>query len=131
MTNKLPPRPTDTELEILQVLWRRGPSTVRQVHKALNQERHTPVGYTTTLKMMQVMTAKGLVVRDETERPQLYESRQPREQTQRQLLRDLLDRAFGGSAKQLVMQALADGEASEGELAQIEELLNRLEGGET
>lgn len=130
MRRKLPPRPTDTELEILNVLWHHGASTVRQLHKTLNQERDIPVGYTTTLKMMQVMTAKGLVVRDKAERPQLYWARQPLEQTQRQLLRDLLDRAFGGSAKQLVMQALAANEVSEKELAQIEVLLDGLERGE-
>jgi predicted transcriptional regulator len=79
--------------------------------------------------MMQVMTGKGLVLKDETERPQLYRARQPQEQTQRQLLSHLLDRAFGGSAKHLVMQAIAGKEASESELAQIEDLLDKLERG--
>lgn len=129
MSKQVPPRPTDTELEILQVLWQRGPSTVRQVHKALSQGRQTEVGYTTALKMLQVMTDKGLVERDESERPQVYQPRLPREQTQRQLVSDLLDRAFGGSAKQLVMQALSAKEASDKELAQIEKLLDKLEGG--
>lgn len=129
MSKQVPPRPTDTELEILQVLWQRGPSTVRQVHKALSQGRQTEVGYTTALKMLQVMTDKGLVERDESERPQVYQPRLPQEQTQRQLVSDLLDRAFGGSAKQLVMQALSAKEASDKELAQIEKLLDKLEGG--
>lgn len=131
MSNKVPPRPTDTELEILQVLWQRGPSTVRQVHQALKQERQTEVGYTTALKMLQVMNEKGLVDRDDSDRPQVYRARLPQEQTQRQLVRDLLDRAFGGSAKRLVMQALSTREASDKELAQIERLLNKLEGDAT
>ena len=121
-------RPTDAELTILQVLWDRGPSTVREVYKILNSRKD--VGYTTVLKLMQIMTDKGLVERDENCRPQLYRPRLPRELTERQLIKDLTDRAFGGSAKRLVMQALEAKKASPDELAQIEKLLNKLERGE-
>ncbi|MCI0487130.1 MAG: BlaI/MecI/CopY family transcriptional regulator [Blastocatellia bacterium] len=130
MSQKLPPRPTDGELAILQVLWRLGPSTVRQIHNAFNRERETETGYTTTLKLLQIMTEKGLVERDETERPQIYRVRFSQEQTQRQMVSDLVDRVFGGSARQLVMQALAAKEASDEELAQVEQLLDKLEGDE-
>ena len=122
------PRPTNAELAILRVLWQSGPSTVRQVHRALDRDRQTETSYTTALKLLQIMTEKGLVEKDESERPQIYSARLSREQTQQQLVRDLLDRAFGGSAKQLVMQALATKEASDEELAQVEQLLDRLEG---
>lgn len=121
------PRPTETELEILRILWKLGPSTVRQVHRILNGERETEVGYSTTLKMLQVMTQKGLVERDETERPQVYSTRVPQEQTQHQLVTDLLNRAFGGSVRQLVMQALSAKEASEEEIEQLEQLLDKFE----
>ncbi|MDQ3801082.1 MAG: BlaI/MecI/CopY family transcriptional regulator [Acidobacteriota bacterium] len=127
MNNQNLPRPTETELEILRILWKHGPSTVRQVHRILNGERETEVGYSTTLKMMQVMTQKGLVERDETERPQIYTTRVPQEQTQKQLVKDLLNRAFGGSLRQLVMQALSDKEASDTELEQLERLLDKFE----
>jgi predicted transcriptional regulator len=127
MSAQQPKRPTDAELNILNILWERGPSTVRQVHNALNRTAVT--GYTTALKLLQIMTEKGLVVRDESERPQVYRPRLPREQTERQLVGDLLDRAFGGSATRLVMQALAVKKASTEELAQIEKLLNKLEEG--
>jgi predicted transcriptional regulator len=90
------PRPTDAELAILRVLWERGPSTVRQVHEVLSRER--PGGYTTALKLLQIMTEKGLVRRDETDRTHVYHPRLSEEQTQRQLVRDLLERAFGGSS---------------------------------
>ena len=121
----LPKRPTDAELTILRILWEQGPSTVRQVYQGLNQDRAT--GYTTALKLLQIMTDKGLVERDETKRPQVYRPRMSREQTERQLVRDLLDRAFAGSAKRMVMQALAVKKASPEELAEVEKLLNRLE----
>ncbi len=127
MSPQSPKRPTDAELNILHILWEQGPSTVRQVHRALN--RTAVAGYTTALKLLQIMTEKGLVVRDETERPQVYRPRWPREQTERQLVGDLLDRAFGGSATRLVMQALAVKKASAEELAQVEKLLNKLEKG--
>lgn len=122
------PRPTDTELSILRVLWQHGPCTVRETFKRFNQDYEAEAGYTTILKMMQIMTDKGLVERDDSQRPQVYCARLPQEQTQRQLVTDLLDKAFGGSAKSLVMQALASTEASEEELAQIERLLDKLEG---
>jgi predicted transcriptional regulator len=121
-------RPTDAELTILQVLWDRGPTTVREVYKILNSGKE--VGYTTVLKLMQIMTEKGLVERDEDCRPQLYRPCLPRDQTERQLIKDLVDRAFGGSAKRLVMQALEVKKASPRELAQIEKLLNKLGRGE-
>jgi predicted transcriptional regulator len=120
-------RPTDAELAILRVLWSRGPSTVRQVHEALSRERET--GYTTVLKLMQIMTEKGLVERDESERTHVYQARFTQEQTQERLVSDLLEKAFGGSASQLVMRALAAKPASADELAQIRRLLDELEGG--
>lgn len=128
LNERFPPRPTDAELAILRVVWQIGPASVRQVLKALNESRNVEAGYTTVLKMMQIMTDKGLLERDETQRPQIYRARLAQEQTQRQLVTDLLERAFDGSAKQLVMQALATRETSDAELAQIEQLLNQLEG---
>ena len=106
------------------MLWRRGPSTVREVHAELEQ-----TGYTTALKQLQIMTEKGLVVRDETDRAHVYAAREPQELVQRGLVGDLMDRAFGGSASQLVLQALSSRPASEAELAQIRKLLDELEGG--
>jgi predicted transcriptional regulator len=111
------PRPTDAELAILRILWERGPSTVRQVHEILARER--PAAYTTALKLLQIMTEKGLVDRDERDRTHIYRARLGEEQTQRQLVRDLADRAFGGSAMKLVMQALATRRASPEELRDI------------
>jgi predicted transcriptional regulator len=115
------PRPTDTELAILRVLWTRGPSTVRQVHATLAEGRGT--GYTTTLKLMQIMADKGLVSRDESTRTHVYAARIPQDQTQRQLVSDLMERAFGGSATSLVMQALAAHPVSQEELAEIRQLI--------
>src|ERR671913_883068 len=115
------PRPTDAELAILRVLWERGASTVRQVHDVLLRER--PTAYTTALKLLQIMTEKGLVRRDETDRTHIYQARLSEEQTQRQLVRDLLERAFGGSASKLVMQALAAKRASAEELTEIRKLI--------
>ena len=126
---KAPPRPTDVELSILRVLWRHGPGSVREVLGRYNEGRGGEAGYTTVLKMLQIMTEKGLVERDDSRRPQVYRARLSEEQTQRQLVSDLLDRAFGGSAKQLVLQALATREAPEKELAEIETLLEKIEGG--
>lgn len=126
MVDRQPPRPTDAELAILSVLWERGPSTVRDVHDELNQ--HAATGYTTVLKLLQIMTEKGLVVRDETERAHIYEARYSEQKTQRQLLSDLVDRAFGGSAAKLVMQALHGRKANPDELTAIRTLLDRLEG---
>lgn len=120
------PRPTDAELAILRVLWRLGPSTVKEVQEDL--ARRAPTGYTTVLKQLQIMTEKGLVTRDETQRAHLYTARLPEEETQSQLVGDLLDRVFEGSAGRLVMQALAARPASAEELAEIRRLLDRLEG---
>jgi predicted transcriptional regulator len=119
-------RPTEAELGILRVLWEEGPRSVRDIQRILNESR--PTGYTTVLKLMQIMTDKGLVERDESQRPQIYRSRYSQEQTQRQLLRDLLDRAFGGSVKELVLQALATKRSSAEELEAMEKLLDRFEG---
>jgi predicted transcriptional regulator len=122
-----PPRPTEAELTILRALWQLGPCSVREIHRTLNETK--PTGYTTVLKMIQIMTEKGLVERDETVRPQIYRPRHSQEHTQRQLLRDLLQRAFGGSVRTLVMQALATKKSSPEELEAIEKLLDRFEGG--
>src|ERR687898_896198 len=116
------PRPTDAELAILRVLWERGPSTVRQVHDVL-VARVGPTAYTTALKLLQIMTDKGLVRRDDTDRTHVYTSRLSEEQTQRQLVRDLLERAFGGSASKLVMQALNAKRATAEELSEIRKLI--------
>ena len=115
------PRPTDTELAILRVLWAKGPSTVRQVHEAQAEGRET--GYTTTLKIMQIMADKGLVTRDESSRTHVYSTRLTQDQTQRQLVSDLMDRAFGGSAAALVMQALSAHPATTEELDEIRKLI--------
>jgi len=128
MSKPSTPRPTDTELTILRVLWDRGASTVRQVHETLTRVR--PTAYTTALKMLQIMTEKGLVRRDETDRTHIYHPRLSEEQTQRQLVRDLADRAFGGSASKLVMQALATKRASADELTQIRNLIDGRDGRE-
>lgn len=122
------PKPTDAELAILRVLWKRGPSTVRQVHEVLSRER--PTAYTTALKLLQIMTEKGLVARDERDRTHVYHTRLSEEQTQRQLIGDLLDRAFGGSSSKLVMQALAARKASAEELGEIRRLLDVRKDGE-
>ncbi len=114
-------RPTDAELAILQVLWDRGPSTVRQVHEVLSARQSTR--YTTTLKLMQIMAYKGLVTRDESARTHVYAARLGRGETQRQLVADLLGRAFGGSASALVMQALRAQPASPEEMAEIQRMI--------
>ena len=119
------PRPTDAELAILRVLWDRGPSTVREVTDALQAERGT--GYTTALKLLQIMTDKGLVLRDDSQRTHVYQACAPAAQTQRQLVGDLLERAFGGSSQQLVLQALSSKRASRAELDEIRKLLDELE----
>jgi BlaI family penicillinase repressor len=126
MAKRAIPRPTEAELAILRVLWERGPSTVREVQEPLHEERGT--GYTTALKLLQIMTEKGLVQRDESQRTHVYEAAVSEDHTQRQLVRDLLDRAFGGSAQKMVMQALSARRASPAELAQIRKLLDELEG---
>ena len=121
------PRPTEGELVILQALWNSGPQSVREILHILQAAR--PTGYTTVLKTLQIMTGKGLVERDETVRPQIYRVRHSREHTQKHMLTDLLDRAFGGSVKTLVLQALSARKSSEAELKQIEQLLDSLEAG--
>ena len=121
------PRPTDAELAILQVLWSCGPSTVRDVHEALSDQRKT--GYTTSLKLMQIMTGKGLVTRDESRRTHVYQANIEQDCMQQKLVSSLLERAFSGSAKTLVMQALSGHKASPEELAEIRTLIDSLEGG--
>ena len=116
------PIPSNAELEILQVLWKNGPSTVRSVHDQLSSERD--VGYTTVLKIMQVMAEKRLVTRDESERSHVYAPAVEEKSVKRRLVSDLLDKAFDGSAAQLVMQALSDKRASAEDLKQIRKLLN-------
>lgn len=123
-------RPTDAELEILNVLWQRGACTVRDVHREISRSRPA-MGYTTVLKLMQIMAEKELVRRDESERAHIYEARLAREQTQRQLIGDLLERAFDGSAMKLVMQALSTKKASAEELTSIREMLDEFERGDT
>ena len=121
------PKPTEAELAILRVLWEGKARSVRAILGVLNETR--PTGYTTVLKLLHIMTEKGLVDRDESQRPQLYRARYTQEQTQRQLLRDLMNRAFGGSVKALVLQALATRKSSPEELEAMEKLLDRYEGG--
>ena len=120
--NRSSQRPTEAELEILRVLWERGPSTVRQVHESLAAARET--GYTTTLKLMQIMAEKGLVTRDESTRTHVYTARASQETTQRQLVNDLVDRAFGGSAAELVLRALSSHHTSDEELREIRKLID-------
>lgn len=121
------PRPTDAELEILTVLWSRGPCTVREVHETITERK--PAQYTTVLKLLQIMAEKGLVCRDETERAHRYEASRPREWTQRQLAGDLLTRAFAGSAKSLLLGALSARKASKEELSEMRRMLDDYEKG--
>ena len=124
-------RPTDAELAILRILWDRGPSTVRDVHKVLRaaQGARRASGYTSSLKIMQIMLEKNLVARDESGRSHVYRAAVPREHTQRQIVGDLLERVFGGSARALVLQALSAKRAGADELAEIRKLLDEYEGG--
>ena len=117
-------KPTDAELDILAVLWERGPSTVRQVAEALGREN----AYTTVLKLMQIMTEKRLVQRRESGRLHIYTASESRDQMQRHLVRDLLERAFGGSSAQLVMRALSASKATPEELAEIRKMLDQKRG---
>jgi BlaI family penicillinase repressor len=117
-----PPRPTDAELEILSVLWSIGPATVREVYEVVSRRR--PAQYSTVLKFMQIMAEKGLVRRDEEQRAHIYKPARPREWTRQQLAGDLLERAFSGSAKALLVGALAARKASKQELAEIRKLLD-------
>jgi predicted transcriptional regulator len=120
-----PPRPTDAELAILRVLWSRGPSTVRQVAEQMGRD----TGYTTVLKFLQIMTEKRLVTRDESSRTHIYAAASTQEQTERQIVSDLVERVFGGSAAKLVMQALAAAKASPEELEEIRRLIAMKTGG--
>jgi BlaI family penicillinase repressor len=123
MTN--PQKPTTSELEILRVLWERGPSTVREVHDAISVKK--PLGYTTVLKLLQIMTTKGLVKRDEQERAHVYEAWQPAEKTKRQIAADMLQRVFDGSASELMLHALAERRSSKQEIAELRRLLDEYE----
>lgn len=118
-------KPTPSELEILRVLWSRGPSTVREVHEALSAKK--PVGYTSTLKLMQIMTEKGLVRRDETQRAHVYEACATAEKTKRQIAGDVLQRVFEGSARDLMVHALAGRRTSRAEIAELRRLLDEHE----
>ncbi len=126
MTDFKKNKPTDAELDILRVLWELGPSTVRQVHEHLPGK--PPRGYTTVLKIMQIMSDKGLVRRDERQRAHVYEPCLSAEETQRSLMTHLLDRAFEGSAGKMVMQALSTRKASAAEREEIRRLLDEMEG---
>lgn len=122
-----PLKPTEAELAILRVLWQRGPSTVREVQKVLEETKKT--GYTTVLKFMQIMAEKGLLTRDETSYAHVYQPSVPREQVERTLVADLLNRAFEGSTSRLLLQALASKRASPEELAEIRKILKKHERG--
>ena len=125
MPRKTSPQPTEVEVAILRVLWDRGPSTLRQIHEALLGTRDT--GYSTTLKMMQVMFDKGLFRRDESVRPQVYRPTQPESQTQTQMVDDLIQKVFGGSARKLVLWAVQSEQVSADELAEIRKLRKQMD----
>ncbi|MBK8268758.1 MAG: BlaI/MecI/CopY family transcriptional regulator [Planctomycetes bacterium] len=120
------PRPTESELEILAVLWNAGSATVRQTQEQLSKRRE--MGYTTVLKLLQIMHEKGLVKRDESDRTHIYSAAEPRERTQQRIVSNLLDRAFEGSASSLVMRALSSKKASSKELIEIRAMLDEMEG---
>jgi BlaI family transcriptional regulator, penicillinase repressor len=122
---KTTPKPTVMELAILRVLWERGPATVRDVHQVLDAEK--PTGYTTVLKLLQIMTVKGMVTRNEEERAHVYEARLPAENTKRQLVSDLVQRAFAGSASELMMHALSEKKTSRAEIDEIRRMLDEHE----
>jgi BlaI family transcriptional regulator, penicillinase repressor len=122
---QIPQKPTASELEILHVLWSHGPSTVREVHDALNEKK--AMGYTTVLKLLQIMTTKGTVRRNETQRAHVYEACLPAEQTKRQIAGDMLQRVFEGSASQLMVHALAGSKASAEEIEELRRLLDEYE----
>jgi len=126
MTNEQPQKPTASELEILRVLWERGPSTVREVHEALREKKD--LGYTTVLKLLQIMTAKGTVRRNEEQRAHVYEACHPATETKRQLVGDVLQRVFEGSASELMIHALEGRRTSKEELDELRRLLDEYEG---
>jgi len=126
MTNGHPQKPTTSELEILRVLWERGPSTVREVHAELREKKD--LGYTTVLKLLQIMTAKGTVRRNEDQRAHVYEACQPATETKRQLVGDVLQRVFQGSASELMIHALEGRRTSKKELEELRRLLDEYEG---
>ena len=126
MARRKSERPTDRELTILRILWDKGPSTVRQVNEAMSRDEET--GYTTTLKLMQIMTEKGLLARDESKFKHVYRPALTEEKAQKQLVGDLLDKAFSGSAEKLVMRALSAKKVSSKELARIRKMLDEFEG---
>ena len=121
-----PPKPTASELEILHVLWSRGPSTVRDVHDAVSEKKS--LGYTGVLKLLQIMTVKGTVRRDESQRAHIYQAVRPAEQTKRQLAKDMLQRVFEGSASQLMMHALSGHRASAKEIEELRRILDAYQG---
>ena len=125
MTHELPQKPTASELEILHILWARGPSTVREVHEALREKKS--LGYTTVLKLLQIMTAKGTVRRNEDQRAHVYEACQPATETKRQLVGDVLQRVFEGSASELMIHALKGRRTSKKELEELRRLLDEYE----
>ena len=125
MNETSPQKPTAAELQILQVLWDRGPSTVREVHEALREEK--ALGYTTVLKLMQIMTTKGLVRRNEDQRAHVYEAQQPAEKTKRQFAADMLERVFDGSARELMLHALAAQRSTRQEIEELRHLLDEHE----
>ncbi len=125
MPDKKLPRPTEAELEILQVLWTTGPASVRQVNEALHSARG--VGYTTTLKLMQIMLEKGLLLRDSSKRTHIYRAAVAQQDTRQNLLENFVDQAFGGSAMDLVLQALGSHRATPEELEEIKALIEKLE----
>ncbi len=127
MSKAPPPKPTDSELEILHVLWQHGPATVRAVNDELGQRRRAEVGYTTTLKLLQLMLDKGLVRRDDEGRSHVYRAAVREQDTQNLLLDKFVAATFGGSALKLVMQALGNRQTSADELAQLRRLLNDIE----
>ena len=126
MARRKTARPTDRELTILRILWDNGPSTVRQVNEVMSQDEDT--GYTTTLKLMQIMAEKGLVFRDDSQFKHIYRPALTEEKAQKQLVGDLLERAFSGSAEKLVMRALSAKKVSAKELASIRKMLDEFEG---
>ncbi len=126
MSQETPQKPTASELEILHVLWARGPSTVRGVYEALREQKS--LGYTTVLKLLQIMTAKGTVRRNEEQRAHVYEACQPAEETKRQLVGDVLHRVFEGSASELMIHALEGRRTSKKELDELRRLLDEYEG---